>query len=98
MTRPVAGILLILVALGAGIAGAAPAPPVSEVEQFKKLEKDWMEALKRQDRAALEGMMASDYALVNSFAGEPLAVTPRGPWIEAAATFYKVESFEFKDV
>ena len=57
--------------------GAAPL-----AEEFARLEREWADAVVRQDRAALEALLAPNYTPVVSAA--PDRPVPRATWLEQA--------------
>lgn len=72
---------------------AAEADPQQRalVEQFAKLEREWMEALVRKDRAALERFLTPEYALHVSDA--PEQEIPRAMWLETSMCCYDLAEF-----
>ncbi|HEX2174143.1 MAG TPA: DUF4440 domain-containing protein [Dehalococcoidia bacterium] len=49
-------------------------------EDFARLEREWADAVIRQDPATLDRLLAADFALVVSTA--PDRVIPRGTWLD----------------
>jgi hypothetical protein len=58
--------------------------------EFERLERDWAEAVIRQDRVALERLLAPDYALIVSAA--PERTVPRATWLDQAVGPYRVRA------
>jgi len=47
--------------------GAAPAKPPAELQQFLTLEEDWMKAVARKDKDALNRFMADEFTLTSAY-------------------------------
>ena len=60
--------------------------------EFAQLERAWADAVVRQDRAVLEGLLAPDYALVVSAA--PDRPVRRATWLEQAVGPYRMRSYQ----
>lgn len=82
--------LLCLTAIAAPPPTPASGSEAALLEQFKKLEFEWMDALKRGDIEAAAKFLAPEYALRVS--GAPEQPTPRKRWIEVARV-YKLHEF-----
>ena len=68
---------------------------MTDLAQIPALAQQWMDAWIAQDRAALEGFMAPDYALVGAaFAGRAME---RAQWLEVAIGGYLAQSCTFAD-
>lgn len=60
----------------------APAPAADLAATFTKLEHDWMDALRREDYAALGSYLAREYALIVS--AQPGRIISREDWLSNA--------------
>lgn len=58
--------------------------------ELARLEREWVDAVMRQDGAALDRLLAADYALIVSTA--PDRVVPRATWLDQALGPYRVRS------
>jgi ketosteroid isomerase-like protein len=58
------------------------------------LQSQWMAAWLRRDRAALEQILAPDFALIVS--ARPTQPMPRQQWLEAALGSYRGTSFDYE--
>jgi Domain of unknown function (DUF4440) len=72
--------------------------PASEarsfMELFTKLERDWIQALQKKDKTALDAILAPEFTLRSSENPEnPLA---RADWIQHALTSYDIRSFSHR--
>lgn len=68
-----------------------------ETAAFHALEVAWSEAIRAQDREALESFLAAEYTLTVAEPGG-LSVTDRATWLKNATSVYKVHEFTFKDM
>ena len=68
---------------------------MTDLSQIPALAQQWMDAWIAQDRAALEGFMAPDYALVG--AAFPGRAMERDQWLEVAIGGYLAQSCTFAD-
>jgi hypothetical protein len=108
MRRPYLLVLLLL--LSVAVPGAAQntdrgaqesvskEAPVSEARSFEvlftRLERDWIEAVQKKDKNALDAVLAPEFTLRSSEDPEnPLA---RADWIERALTSYEIRSFSHR--
>jgi ketosteroid isomerase-like protein len=66
------------------------------VAGFVRLEREWADAVIRQDRDALERLLAADFALVVSAA--PERAVPRAMWLDQALGPYRVRSAQVSGV
>ena len=78
---------------------ATAASPVDDpaVIEFRAREEAWANAIKAQDRAALEAFLAPDYSLTVALAGG-LAKVNRASWLKNAVSTYKLHEFSFDEV
>jgi hypothetical protein len=68
---------------------------MTDLSQIPALAQQWMDAWIARDRAALEGFMAPDYALVGAaFAGRAVE---RAQWLEVAIGGYLAQSCTFAE-
>jgi ketosteroid isomerase-like protein len=95
---PAAGMALgLLAALPAAGQDAPPTggrvPTVTRlVKIMTELETHWMDAVRRKDQAALEGILDQDYELRTSARpGDPV---PRAAWLASAMGDYNLRSFQ----
>jgi Domain of unknown function (DUF4440) len=67
----------------------------SFMELFTKLERDWMDAVRKKDREALEEMLAPEFMLRTS--ADPQHPVARAEWIQNALTKYEIHSYTQHD-
>ncbi len=72
------------------------APDDAVTAEFEALERAWAEAVVRQDRAALDQILAPDYALVVSAA--PQQPVARDAWLAQALGPYRLEHFRIQQL
>ena len=63
----------------------------SFLELFTKLERDWIEAAQRGDKAALDAILAPEFAELS--AESPESPLSRSDWIQRALTGYDIHSY-----
>jgi ketosteroid isomerase-like protein len=68
-----------------------------EVREFQRLEIAWSEAIRDQDREALEEFLAPEYTLTVA-QSDRLGVTDRATWLKNATEGYKLHEFAFKEI
>jgi ketosteroid isomerase-like protein len=76
---------------------AIGAEAVNATDRFRTLEVNWGDAIKRQDRAAIERFLAPDYSLTIAVSGR-LSVIDRESWLKAATSTYVVHSFSIESI
>ena len=69
---------------------------MTDEEQLKSLEHEWMSAWQRQDRTALEAILAPDYEFVLS--ATPTRPYTRAEWLARALSGYSCSSFTFHSI
>ena len=69
---------------------------MTDEEQLGQLEHDWMAAWQRQDRAALEALLAPDYTFTLST--NPSRTYSREEWLGQAMGGYRCRSFMFEQL
>lgn len=84
-----------------GQAQAAPEkatpPATTPAQQILELERLWVGAIQRRDKAAMVNFLADGYFLAIGAAGGRLKVVPRAAWLETLSV-YETRSFSFDDV
>ena len=68
--------------------------PTIEVDFFTRLEKQLMDVVVAQDRAAMNSLLAPDFELRTSRNGGDLVL--RDEWLQAVTTNYKVRSYRIE--
>jgi len=68
----------------------------SFMEMFSKLERDWMLAVQKKDKAALDALLAPEF--IERRATDPGHDVRRADWIEDALNNYKLDSFGAQDM
>jgi Domain of unknown function (DUF4440) len=72
--------------------------PASEahsfMELFTKLERDWIEAVQKKDKPALDTILAPEFMLRSS--GNPENPIPRADWVQSALTSCDIRSFNHR--
>ena len=58
---------------------------------FTKLERDWMEAARRKDNAALDAILAPEFTMLSS--EKPERPMPRAEWMQRSVTGFEVDSY-----
>ena len=66
----------------------------SFVELFTKLERDWMDAVQKKDRVALDAILAPEFSARSS--ADPEHSVSRADWIREALTNSEIRSFSFR--
>ena len=78
--------------------GFQPAAAQESVEaQLKRLEQQWMTAVKAQNIKTIENILAPEFTLTVAVEGEPLEVITRADYLEACKGFYVIHSYDFKE-
>jgi ketosteroid isomerase-like protein len=90
-TRRLIGIALLAFACSSRAAEDA------QTVEFRALETAWSEAIRAQDRTALEAFLSPDYTLTVARPTR-LEVTPREEWLGNAVTSYRLHEFEFTEI
>ena len=65
-------------------------------QRLKELEHNWMAAWQRQDRDALEALLAPDYTFTLST--DPTRTYSREEWVNLAIGDYRCKSFSFEQI
>jgi hypothetical protein len=60
------------------------------MELFTRLERDWVQAMQKKDKASLEAILAPEFVLRTS--ENPENPLPRADWIQQALTSYDIHS------
>jgi len=68
----------------------------SFMELFTKLERDWMNAVQKKDREALDAVLAPEFMVRTSV--DPEHPVSRADWMQDALTNYEIQSFSFRDM
>jgi len=63
---------------------AQPGAPASDVEQFTRLERQWMDALEAKDEATLHKIVAQEFTIVGTGSTPDEMVTDRASWMRVA--------------
>lgn len=72
-----------------------PAPEArSFMELFTKLESDWIHAVQKKDKTALDAILAPEFMLRSS--EDPENPLPRAEWIQHALSSYDIHSFSHR--
>jgi ketosteroid isomerase-like protein len=70
----------------------------SDQSTFSDLEHQWMNAVKRQDIAALERILAPEFTLTVAIEGLPLESTGRADYLAACKGYYVIHEFTFNEI
>lgn len=81
--------------MGPNSPGSATVSAQSDENEIRRLQQEWMDAWLRQDRAAIEQILAPDYTLTVS--SMPSRAVTRDKWIELVGRF-TAQSFEYRDM
>jgi len=68
----------------------------SFMEMFGKLERDWMLAVQKKDKAALDALLAQEFLERRST--DPAHDVARADWMQDALNNYKLDSFSARDM
>jgi len=68
----------------------------SFMELFTKLERDWVMAVQKKDREALDAVLAPEFMVRTSV--DPEHPVSRADWMQDALTNYEIQSFSFRDM
>ena len=68
----------------------------SFMEMFSKLERDWMLAVQKKDKSALDALLAPEFLERRST--DPGHDVPRADWMQDALNNYKLDSFSARDM
>ncbi len=68
----------------------------SFMELFTKLERDWMNAVQKRDRDALDAILAPEFIVRTS--ADPEHPVSRADWMQDVLTNYEVRSYDFREV
>jgi ketosteroid isomerase-like protein len=102
MTRHVIAVLTICVLAGLTVPSSSllvlASGSDSDTAQFTRLEHEWMNAVKGQDIATLERMLAPEFSLTVAVEGRALEVVARGDYIAACKGYYVIHSFTFDEI
>lgn len=63
---------------------AQPGAPASDVEEFTRLERQWMDALAAKDEATLQKIVAQEFTIVGAGSTPDDLVTDRASWMRVA--------------
>jgi hypothetical protein len=63
---------------------AQPGAPQSRIEEFTRLERQWMDALAAKDEAALQKIVAPEFTIVGAGSTPDDMVTDRASWMRVA--------------
>ena len=66
----------------------------SFMELFTKLESEWMNAVQKKDREALDAMLAPEFSVRNS--ADPEHPVSRSDWMQYALTDREIRSYSFR--
>jgi hypothetical protein len=66
----------------------------SFVELFTKLERDWMDAVQKKDREAVDALLAPEFSERSS--ADPERLVSRADWMREALTNSEIRSFSFR--
>src|SRR4051794_5007539 len=69
----------------------------TDQQKFHELEKQWFEAIQRQNTTEMEQFLADGYFLAVGVKGRPLSIVPRKTWLDNLSA-YKIESFSIDDL
>jgi hypothetical protein len=66
------------------------------MEMFSKLERDWMLAVQKRDKAALDALLAPEF--IERRSTDPEHDVRRADWMQDALNNYKLDSFAARDM
>jgi ketosteroid isomerase-like protein len=79
------------------VAAEPPAPSPAEAAALGRLENEWIRAVRERDFAALERLLAPDFAFTVAVAGKPLSTIDRDAYV-ARARGYTVRESRFDEI
>jgi hypothetical protein len=68
----------------------------SFMELFTKLERDWIQAVQKKDKTALDAILAPEFMLRSS--ENPENPQPRADWLQHALTSYDIRAFSHRAI
>jgi ketosteroid isomerase-like protein len=79
------------------MAAEPKAPDPAEAAELGRLENEWIRAVRERDFAALERLLAPDFAFTVAVAGKPLTTIDRGAYVTRAKG-YAIRESRFDEV